>query len=344
MDIRRLLQSPSSFLIQDYEPGLCIDLPHLPPKTTALDRPRASEQWRGLGLEEALRRGQELLQQCGLSSREDDLVRGLREFTHAPQVQDALPLACRLLGLEPTGSASEDLFALLSRTVLCEPSPAHHRIYCHIPGATTRLEQGATHFGYVAHGTGQLVIDDRTYPLYPHTYFCVPGAARVEGACELQLITRFGYQGVFTLGGPVEPWGRLRYIDGCTDSLLVPPVRLGDPCYNALYFPPRTRQTSHTHPSPRAGVVIHGSGVCKTPTGDHALTPGKLFLLPPDTWHAFWTSDEAVEGRSALTVLAFHPDSDHGPTDEDHPMLNRTYFEFLHRLRSEARTSGLTSR
>jgi hypothetical protein len=37
-------------------------------------------------------------------------------------------------------------------------------------------------------------------------------------------------------------------------------------------------------------------------------------------------------------VLAFHPDSDFGPTDEDHPMLNRTYFYFLHRLRSALRT------
>ena len=29
--------------------------------------------------------------------------------------------------------------------------------------------------------------------------------------------------------------------------------------------------------------------------------------------------------QQSLDVLAFHPDSDTGPTDEDHPMLNRTF-------------------
>ena len=30
-------------------------------------------------------------------------------------------------------------------------------------------------------------------------------------------------------GGPVEPKGRLRYIDGCSDTVLASPPRLGDP-------------------------------------------------------------------------------------------------------------------
>jgi hypothetical protein len=32
-----------------------------------------------------------------------------------------------------------------------------------------------------------------------------------------------------------------------------------------------------------------------------------------------------VESKSSLDVIAFHPDSDWGPTDGTHPMLNRTY-------------------
>ncbi|MBL4846693.1 MAG: AraC family ligand binding domain-containing protein [Planctomycetes bacterium] len=119
--------------------------------------------------------------------------------------------------------------------------------------------------------------------------------------------------------------------------MLVPPARLGAPCFNALYFPAETRQTQHTHPSLRAGIVVSGEGVCKTPNGDHALVPGRIFFLPPETWHAFHTGDDGGQ-RSALTVIAFHPDSDFGPTDDDHPMLNRTYFQFLHRLRSSLRT------
>jgi hypothetical protein len=116
--------------------------------------------------------------------------------------------------------------------------------------------------------------------------------------------------------------------------LLVAPVKRGDPCLNALYFPPSTKQTRHVHPSVRCGAIISGEGVCKTPSGDHALRSGSIFFLPPETYHSFHTADRPAAGRSALSVLAFHPDSDFGPIDTDHPMINRTYYRFLHRLRS----------
>jgi hypothetical protein len=169
-----------------------------------------------------------------------------------------------------------------------------------------------------------------------NTFFCVAGAAVIEGPGQVVVTTRFDYLGLTSYGGEVEDWGRLRYIDGCTDTLLVAPVRRGDPCFNALYFPPSTEQTSHVHPSVRCGVVIGGEGVCKTPFGDHPLTKGKIFFLPPETYHSFHTDGRPTADRAALTVLAFHPDSDFGPTDDDHPMLNRTYFRFLHRLKSVA--------
>jgi hypothetical protein len=47
----------------------------------------------------------------------------------------------------------------------------------------------------------------------------------------------------FALGGPCEAFGRLRYIDGCSDSLLVGPAVRGDPCLNHLHFPPGVSQT-----------------------------------------------------------------------------------------------------
>jgi hypothetical protein len=34
--------------------------------------------------------------------------------------------------------------------------------------------------------------------------------------------------------------------------------------------------------------------------------------------HAFLSEEESLD------ILAWHPDSDVGPTDEDHPMLNHT--------------------
>src|SRR5436190_9407248 len=98
-------------------------------------------------------------------------------------------------------------------------------------------------------------------------WFALPGAGRVSGAGEGIVVTSTEHIGLFQLGGPLEPAGRLRYIDGCTDTLLIAPPRLGDPCLNALYFPSVTDQTQHTHPSLRAGLGMSCRGVCRV-TGE----------------------------------------------------------------------------
>jgi len=142
------------------------------------------------------------------------------------------------------------------------------------------------------------------------------------------------YKAVSTFGGPIEDEGRLKYIDGCTDSLLIPPVKLGDPCLNHLHFPSDIDQTPHTHPSHRIGIVAKGHGECVTPFGDLPLTEGMIFVIKewdgssydtgldgnmhPTGTHKFRTFDKAMD------VIAFHPDSDFGATDVDHPMINRT--------------------
>lgn len=120
------------------------------------------------------------------------------------------------------------------------------------------------------------------------------------------------------MGGPVEQQGRLRYIDGCTDSLLIGPTVLGDPCLNHLHIPAGTAQTRHTHPSIRVGIIARGSGRCVTPEREHSLSPGLLFIIEANCPHSFHTDD------SSLDVVVYHPDSDHGPTHHDHPMINKT--------------------
>jgi hypothetical protein len=34
-----------------------------------------------------------------------------------------------------------------------------------------------------------------------------------------------------------------------------------------------------------------------------------------------------VTEDSHLDVIAYHPDTDFGPTDDNHPMINRTWFD-----------------
>jgi mannose-6-phosphate isomerase-like protein (cupin superfamily) len=132
------------------------------------------------------------------------------------------------------------------------------------------------------------------------------------------VVSAVKYRGFFQIGGPVEAWGRLNYIDGCTDSLLVPPIMMGDPCLNLLCFPPGTNQTQHTHPSVRLGMVVSGTGKCITPDGVTPLFPGQVFMIPAHALHSFATQDQPMR------VIAYHPDSDFGATHENHPMINRT--------------------
>jgi len=180
------------------------------------------------------------------------------------------------------------------------------------------LPAEGTHFGFVHHERARLETESGQFDLVPGVYFAVPGACQVEGVGEGLVISRLGYTGFFHIGGPIEERGRLRYIDGCSDSLLVPPVLKGDACLNLLHVPPRTDQTAHTHPSVRVGLIVKGEGRCQTAHGNHPLLPGTVFVLPTGELHSFHTAE------NSLTIIAYHPDSDFGPTHEEHPMLNRT--------------------
>lgn len=187
-------------------------------------------------------------------------------------------------------------------------------------GRVTLAAAHGTHFGFVASGAARLTTDAATFPLATGTYFSIPETATLEGGQGF-VVTQHDVRGFFHVGGPIEERGRLRYIDGCSDSVLVPPIVRGDPCLNLLHIPPGTSQTDHTHPSHRLGIVVSGRGICRTPSGDTPLAPGLAWVIPPDAVHSFHTTDES------LRIVAFHPDSDCGPSDASHPMLNRTMVE-----------------
>lgn len=183
---------------------------------------------------------------------------------------------------------------------------------------TVRRVVGGAIFG-VAQSDSTLHYQGDMYPLRAGMYFVAPSAAYLDGGSGL-IIVAYERDAVFTLGGPIENEGRLRYINGCTDTLLLAPWRLGEPCLNFLHFPPLTKQTQHTHPSARVGLVMRGTGTCvygemrrRVP-----LEVGTAFVIPTNLIHAFETSDDILD------VVAWHPDSDVGPTDEHHPMINRT--------------------
>jgi quercetin dioxygenase-like cupin family protein len=180
-------------------------------------------------------------------------------------------------------------------------------------------------YGY-SFGNSTLTIDNKTINLEQGQYFglSVEQSAQVAVSDKLFLVVRLGYMVPNTLGW-VEQQGRLSYIDGCSDSLLVYPARLGDSSLNLLYFPPGINQTFHRHPSIRLGCVISGQGYsthgeydCQS---EDVLSTGTSFCLAQQERHRFRTES------NSMTVVAFHPDGDWGPTDHNHTMLNRTYLD-----------------
>lgn len=185
-------------------------------------------------------------------------------------------------------------------------------------------QQGAC-YGFVQ--KGEAVIYDghvrKKWFLSEGMFFSMPWLCKVEleDSSRVLVVQKCGFLGQYYAGGPIEEKGRLVYIDGCSDTLLIPPPVLGEPCFNHLHFPPNIDQTEHTHPSLRVGIVAKGKGVCVTPTGETKLREGLMFMIPTDGVHKFKTES------SSMDVIAFHPDSDCGPTHQNHPMVNRTWVD-----------------
>lgn len=113
--------------------------------------------------------------------------------------------------------------------------------------------------------------------------------------------------------------GALSYIDGCSNTELISPVKLGFPSINYLHVPAGINQTSHFHRSERIGFVAHGTGYAKTDNEIYELKKNKMFILPANEQHHFFTKN------ASLSILVFHPDSDIGPTDETNNMKIRTH-------------------
>jgi hypothetical protein len=147
--------------------------------------------------------------------------------------------------------------------------------------------------------------------------------SKFEYTAKVVIFTRVGFKGQNVIGFPIENSGRLSYIDGCSDTLLIYPPRSGDPSLSVLFFPEHTDQSQHTHPSIRLGYVVSGFGSAilleNKEEYNVPLERGMLFCLQEQEKHKFKT------GGNPMVIIAFHPDGDWGPTDHNHTMLNRTY-------------------
>lgn len=194
----------------------------------------------------------------------------------------------------------------------------------HAEGETSYPDAASSYYGIVL--KGEVGLKRQGLPivnLAEGMYFSATGSFQLAGSAEVVVMRRIGYRSLFTVGGPAENRGRLVYIDNCSSSILIPPARMGEPVFNLLVFPPGVEQTMHIHPTIRMGVVLAGSGQCITPKNPPMpLEKGMVFHLAECSAHCFYS------GKEGMSIIAYHPDSDSGPTDTNHPMLNRTYTKF----------------
>jgi quercetin dioxygenase-like cupin family protein len=189
-------------------------------------------------------------------------------------------------------------------------------------GGTLEIPRGGTCYGMVTRGSCCVRggSESQFTMIGEGMYFCLPDGLELMGGLSSGLvIVAKDYRGYRQFGGPLEKRGRLKYIDGCSDTLLITAPVIGEPCLNHLHIPPGTNQTEHTHPSERIGVILRGSGYCLTPEGRYRLQEGMGWRIPPGQLHSFHTGE-----REFLDVIAWHPDSDFGPSHQDHPMVNLT--------------------
>ena len=189
----------------------------------------------------------------------------------------------------------------------------------------------ATTYGYVLDGDNITAeANGQKWGIQEGNYFAFHGTVSFShnqgNGFKIWTVTKLGYR-CMPMVGQIENNGRLSYIDGCSDSVLVSMPRYGDPVLNYLHFPTGIYQTQHTHPSIRMGIVISGEGEAfqeKSNFSDGWVKPlkkGCMFMLTEQELHSFRTTD------SHMDIIAFHPDSDTGPTDENHSMINRTYID-----------------
>lgn len=197
------------------------------------------------------------------------------------------------------------------------------------PLRLTKLEAGESRAFDYTRGTYYIMLQNASYysdnvkledvyaALTVNNHFtvkCGKGTAVVIEYMGLHLLeSRFYVQDKLNMGN-------LSYMDGGTNTTAVNPGRLGDPVVNYVHFPAGMKQTLHTHPSHRIGMILKGRGLVELDNGEFPLEPGEVFFMQRNVLHNFM-----CPYNEDVVLFVFAPDSGTGPTDEVNPLKIRTY-------------------
>lgn len=197
------------------------------------------------------------------------------------------------------------------------------------PLQVTKLEAGGSRAFDSTKGTYYVMLQNASYysdsvkledvnaAMAVNTHFtirCGTGTAIVIEYLGLHLLeSRYYVQNKLGIGN-------LSYMDGGTNTTAVNPGRLGDPVINYVHFPAGMKQTLHTHPSHRVGLILKGRGLVELDNGEFPLEPGDVFFMQRNVLHNFM-----CPYNEDVVLFVFAPDSGTGPTDEINPLKIRTY-------------------
>ena len=103
-----------------------------------------------------------------------------------------------------------------------------------------KLADGASHF-IIAFGAAlEVNTGEEREHLRPECFGVFSGPAVLEGDGRALVVSMDNYACPRLKGGPVEQEGRLRYVDGCSATILLSPPVKGEPCFNFMHLPARS--------------------------------------------------------------------------------------------------------
>lgn len=117
---------------------------------------------------------------------------------------------------------------------------------------------------------------------------------------------------LFTIGGPIEPQGRVKYKSGKSKTFLIHHDTLSNkkPYLDHNHFPTLFKGISHLIEDYRIGLVIKGGGVFKTSKEEIDLNPGDLFLISSFEGKVKNVQDLKYSidtENNTLDMIVFHP-------------------------------------
>lgn len=185
---------------------------------------------------------------------------------------------------------------------------------------SVEVPTGFCGFG-VTVGKNCSVHDSEGKILLPENYYFRLGpGVKIRGKSALVVLVAMPPRE--TKFGKIPQRGAIEYEPGGQETTLVYPDIFGEPTLNFLSMEPHFRdQLMHWHDAIRINIVISGEVFCETPS--HApvtCNRGSIIILPNGALHRFRTNS------TGMKFVAFHPDSEFGPTPKNNPMFNKTRY------------------